>query len=61
MSTVKDDDVYTIKGANRLVKIIKAYWQKRGHAVDVERFAIVGWKDHWGVRSDLVNGLPAND
>lgn len=50
-------DTYTHHGAGRLAGIIRDYWAKRGHTVTVERFLIAA-PNLWGVRSNLVNGLP---
>lgn len=44
-------------GAGLLVEHILAYWQKRGFlAVRVERYQLESGA--WGVRSNLVGGLP---
>lgn len=49
---------YTKYGAGLLVDRINAYWAERGFkAVRAERYAIRG-EGVWGVRSNLVNGLP---
>lgn len=60
MST-KDHDCHTYRGAGRLAKTIEQYWRGRGFAsVVVERFQVFP-DDHyspWGVRSNLVRGLP---
>lgn len=45
-------------GAGLLVDAIHAYWVKKGYAITAERFLVPG-SDSWGVRSNLVAGLPA--
>lgn len=57
MST--DADYYTSYGAGVLAKQIETYWHKLGHGgVRVERYALPGLDGTFGVRSNLVNGLP---
>ena len=46
-------------GANALCRTIVAYWSRRGHTVTAEPYELPGHEDHWGVRSNLVNGLPS--
>lgn len=58
-------DACTRDGANRHAKMIAAYWAKRGFDV-LPRVEDTGARaEHgrdgsvvWGVRSDLVNGMP---
>lgn len=42
-------------GARLLAAVIIEYWRKRGHIVFAEGYPI---DKKWGVRSNLVNGLP---
>jgi len=51
-------DLLSRAGANALCRTIAAYWAKRGHQVRVE--PVEFGEDSWGVRSNLVNGLPSN-
>jgi len=50
-------DLYSRKGARLLAEVIANHWHKRGYIVFVESFPLPGF-DLWGVRSNLVNGLP---
>jgi hypothetical protein len=51
-------DYYTAFGAGILAKTIETNWHERGAGhVKVERYKIKG-TEAWGVRSNLVNGLP---
>jgi hypothetical protein len=51
------DDLLSKRGAKLLAETIVNYWHERGYLVVAESFALpaVG---SWGVRSNLVNGLP---
>lgn len=50
-------DNYTAKGAERLRNTILDYWAARGYLnVRVERYQV--WEGVWGLRSNLVGGLP---
>jgi hypothetical protein len=49
-------DLLSRHGAGLLAEAIEAYWLKRGAVVCVRRFQV--WEGAWGVRSDLVAGLP---
>lgn len=53
------DDLLSKRGAKLLAEAIMNFWAGRGHLVVAEAFALpaVG---AWGVRSNLVNGLPPN-
>lgn len=51
------DDLLSRHGAGLLADVINAYWADRGHSVQAERYEMVGCKA-WGVRSQLVAGLP---
>lgn len=50
-------DALSKHGASLLVDAIQSYWRARGFWVQAERFAIEGTAS-WGVRSNLVAGLP---
>lgn len=50
-------DNYTAKGAERLKATILDYWAARGYLnVRVEKYEV--WDGAWGLRSNLVGGLP---
>jgi hypothetical protein len=50
-------DLYTAKGAEKLKATILRYWLDRGYVnVRAETYQISS--GIWGVRSNLVNGLP---
>lgn len=52
-------DLFSKTGARLLAEVIIKYWLARGHLVKAEGFAMDGkWGGKWGVRSNLVNGLP---
>lgn len=53
-------DYSTKAGAEQLATRIQRYWHERGHrTVVVETFVVPGTKNRcYGVRSNLVNGLP---
>lgn len=51
-------DLYSRKGARLLAEVIANYWLTRGYIVLVESFQLPDMS-LWGVRSNLVNGLPA--
>lgn len=44
-------------GAGILADHINEYWRERGFTVRAERYELPGSKA-WGVRSDMMNGLP---
>lgn len=46
----------TLIGATRLAKRIEAIWLKHGQEVMARPFLIQ--KEYYGVKSDLINGLP---
>ena len=52
-------DLFSKRGAYVLAKFIESHWAARGHTVVCERYDIFGDESAFGVRSDLVNGLPA--
>jgi hypothetical protein len=53
------DDLYTKRGAEALAERIVRFWQSRGcRSVSASAFQIPGFGTHWGVRSNLVAGLP---
>jgi len=57
----KKDDCHTYQGAKRLAKSIVDYWRSRGYAgVVAETFRVYPNDSHspWGVRSNLLGGLP---
>lgn len=50
-------DTYSARGADRLKATIVNYWLAQGYtSVRVERYQV--WEGTWGIRSNLVNGLP---
>jgi hypothetical protein len=52
------DDLLSKHGSGLLADAINAYWHDRGYrTVKAERYLMVGTKA-WGVRSNLVAGLP---
>lgn len=51
-------DFFTKHGAALLAQHITSYWRSRGYVVRTERFLVDGTDATWGVRSNLVNGLP---
>lgn len=51
------DDLLSRAGANALCRTIRTYWHRKGHEVRVEPYEF--GEDSWGVRSNLVAGLPA--
>jgi hypothetical protein len=53
------DDHYTKAGAKALAERIERFWRSQGYrGVTVQAHQIPGF-DMWGVRSNLVAGLPA--
>lgn len=50
-------DLLSPYGAGVLAAAIATYWRERGYTVVAERYELPG-SGGWGVRSDLVNGLP---
>lgn len=57
-------DESTFEGAQILAEAVENYWKKRGAIVRTEVYLAVKKKECrqnrevWGVRSDLLNGLP---
>jgi hypothetical protein len=53
-------DTLTYTGAEIIARTIREFWHSRGYTrVRVERFELgEGYWKTWGVRSNLVNGLP---
>jgi hypothetical protein len=51
-------DALSRAGAASLVDCIQRFWVRKGYAIHCERFQ-VGETASWGVRSNLVGGLPA--
>lgn len=52
-------DTYTSFGAGLLAKTIETYWHDRGaRHVKVERYELEHFPGMWGVRSNLVAGMP---
>ena len=49
-------DYFTHYGSGTLAFMIRDYWAGRGHDVRAERFEIASGV--FGIRSDMVNGLP---
>jgi hypothetical protein len=56
-TTLDVTDLYSRKGARLLAEVIAEYWLTRGHIVFVESYQVADTQS-WGVRSNLVNGLP---
>lgn len=50
------DNLHSKRGARLLAEAIANYWLDRGHMVFTEIYPLDVL--HWGVRSNLVNGLP---
>lgn len=50
------DDLCSKRGATLLAEAIMNHWSMRGHLVIAEAFLL--FPGSWGVRSNLVNGLP---
>jgi hypothetical protein len=50
------DDLLSKRGATLLAEAIMAHWKGRGYLVFAEGYALA--PGSWGVRSNLVNGLP---
>jgi hypothetical protein len=48
-------DLFSRTGARLLAEVIMKYWLDRGYHVFAEGYPADGY---WGVRSNLVNGLP---
>jgi hypothetical protein len=58
--TPPQGDYLTRYGASILAGVIERYWKKRGYeGVRVEWYETKPGSDTWGVRSNLVGGLPA--
>jgi hypothetical protein len=53
-------DLFSKVGARLLAAVIVKYWHDRGHFVFAEGYPMtdVSIAGKWGVRSNLVNGLP---
>jgi hypothetical protein len=52
-------DYFSNAGASALAETITTYWHSRGYPwVEAERFPIAERPSMWGVRSNLVDGLP---
>lgn len=52
-------DFLTRNGADALVKHLTDYWTSRGYrGIRVERFELPGVGSNWGVRSNMVGGVP---
>ncbi len=52
-------DLYSKNGATKLAALVMDAWVRKGVGnVQAEVFAIPGQAGLWGVRSNLVNGLP---
>lgn len=57
MATKHFPDNYTASGAEKLRASIARYWLGQGYTnVRVETYQL--WTGTWGIRSNLVNGLP---
>jgi hypothetical protein len=55
----KTDDSYSAFGAGVLARKIESYWHERdARHVRAERYELPGFEGMWGVRSNLVAGLP---
>lgn len=51
-------DYSTKAGAKLLMATIRNYWKFRGFNVTLEVYEIPGTPRHFGIRSNLVNGIP---
>lgn len=51
------DDLLSMRGSRLLAAAVVEYWLSRGHLVFAEGYPIPD-TTAWGVRSNLVNGLP---
>ena len=51
-----DVDAYSERGARLLCIALKDFWSRLGHSIRAEPFKI--HTGAWGVKSNLVNGLP---
>lgn len=60
MITLKEvGDLYSKTGAGVLAKSIEEFWKAKGyHGIVVERFEIPGTRSCYGVRSNMINGIP---
>lgn len=55
----KENDGYTRQGAAALARTIEQHWHARGFiGVGVVIYPVAEFSNTWGVRSNLVNGLP---
>jgi hypothetical protein len=54
---IDSDDLLSRKGSRLLAEAISAHWSGRGHLVFAESYPL-GDSGAFGVRSNLVNGLP---
>lgn len=52
------DDLLSRHGSRLLSETIVEHWRVRGYAVRAEEYPLPDSVGTWGVRSDLVNGLP---
>lgn len=53
------DDHYTKAGAKALAERIEQFWHARGYrSVIVQPHQIPGFITHYGIRSNLIAGLP---
>lgn len=53
------DNLHSKRGARLVAEVVRKYWLDRGHLVVAESYPLDDTKTtHWGVRSNLVNGLP---
>ena len=59
MPKLECDDFLSKRGARLLAETIVEYWFGRGYNVFAEGYALSDHLGTWGVRSNLVNGLPA--
>lgn len=57
---MSNDDHLTRRGAELLASRIAKYWSKRRFTVDAFAEPLPQFPGQWQVRSDLVNGMPAN-
>ncbi len=55
----KGQDTLTRHGANLLAKYIETHWKSKGYpAIVVETFPVPNISDHYGIRSNMVGGIP---
>ena len=51
-------DYSTKAGAKLLMATIRNYWKFRGYNISIEIVEVTSAPRHFGIRSNLVNGIP---